>query len=167
MERHLTTSTVGSGTPSERLAAASAGGSNRRFDKNTGSGAWQEPGLVLRSVRSWTHTLVLTGELTHSSASALELAMERLCEEGVTDITLDLRRLTHIDATGVAVIAFRCGLCERQGYGCQLIPGPRSIQRAFERAGAIDSLPFQEDELAARRPLVSISAQRLRDGCEQ
>jgi len=31
--------------------------------------------------------------------------LERLCEEGLTGITLDLRELTYIVSTGVAVIA--------------------------------------------------------------
>jgi hypothetical protein len=51
----------------------------------------------------------------------------------------------------VAVIAFRCGLSKRQGHGLLLIPGSRCVQRAFEEAGVIDRLPFQEDVLAARR----------------
>jgi hypothetical protein len=51
----------------------------------------------------------------------------------------------------VAVIAFRCHLCKRQGHGCLLIPGPPFVQRAFAEAGVIDRLPFLEDEVAARR----------------
>lgn len=113
--------------------------------------AWNSPGLKLRSMNVRSHTVVLTGELTHRSANALELEIERLCDEGVTSITLDLRQLTHIDPIGVAVIAFRCGLCERQGLGFTLIPGSRFIQRSFEQAGVLDALPFQEDVLAARR----------------
>ncbi|MGO9762360.1 MAG: STAS domain-containing protein [Solirubrobacteraceae bacterium] len=117
-------------------------------------------------MRAWTHTLILTGELTHRSAHALEVEIERLCEKGVTSITLDLRQLAHIDATGVAVISFRCGLCTRQGYGFALIPGSRFIQLAFERAGVIDLLPFQVDEVAARRLRASTPGQRSRNGCE-
>jgi len=97
------------------------------------------------------HTLVLTGELTRRSAHTLEVEIERLFEEGVTSIALDLRQLRHIDPTGVAVIAFRCRLCKRQGNSIVLVPGPEPIQQAFAEAGVIDELPFQEDELAARR----------------
>ncbi|MGD0454785.1 MAG: STAS domain-containing protein [Solirubrobacteraceae bacterium] len=110
-----------------------------------------EPGLASRTARLWTHTLVLTGELTHRSAHALEVEIERLCDEGVTGITLDLRQLRQIDSIGVSVISFRCGLCQRQGLGFSLIPGSRLVQRAFERAGVGDLLPFQVDEVAARR----------------
>ena len=97
------------------------------------------------------HTLIPTGELTHRTAHALEVEIERLFEEGVASIVLDLRRLTRIDPIGVAVIAFRCRLGKRQGNGIVLVPGPQPIQRAFADAGVIDELPFQEDELAARR----------------
>jgi anti-anti-sigma factor len=111
-----------------------------------------EPNLALANATVWTHTLILTGELNRRSAHTLEAEIEHLCEEGVTGITLDLRGLTYIDWTGVAVIAFRCNLCKRRGFDFALIPGSPLIQRAFEQAGVGDSLPFQEDEVAG--PLV-------------
>jgi anti-anti-sigma factor len=96
----------------------------------------------LRSVASWTHTLRLEGELSHRTAHALEVEIEQLCEQGVTDITIDLRELRGIDPVGVAVIAFRWGLCERRGYGFRLIEGSAGVQREFARAGVLDLLPF-------------------------
>ncbi|HEY3865034.1 MAG TPA: STAS domain-containing protein [Solirubrobacteraceae bacterium] len=113
------------------------------------------------------HTLILTGELTRLSAHTLEVEIERLFEGGVTSITLDLRQLTHIDSLGVAVIAFRCRLYERQGHGFVLIPGPQFVQRAFAEAGVIDQLPFQEDELAARRLRAAAPVRMAREECEQ
>ncbi|HEX4189209.1 MAG TPA: STAS domain-containing protein [Solirubrobacteraceae bacterium] len=94
-------------------------------------------------VKLWTHTLVLTGELDRRSAHTLEAEIERLCSEGVTGITLDLRELSYIDWIGVAVIAFRCGHCKKRGCDFTLIPGSPSIQRAFDRVGVSDSLPFE------------------------
>ncbi|MCW3067492.1 MAG: hypothetical protein JWL67_117 [Solirubrobacterales bacterium] len=90
------------------------------------------------------HTLVLTGELDGSSAHTLEAAIEHLCAAGTRGITLDLRRLSRIDATGVAVVTFRSRLCQRRGYDFELIQGPSFIRRAFERAGVLDSLPFRD-----------------------
>ncbi|MGO9489164.1 MAG: STAS domain-containing protein [Solirubrobacteraceae bacterium] len=104
---------------------------------------------MLTSVNTWTHRLALTGELTHRSAHALEVEIERLCEQGVTEITLDLRELTGIDPVGVAVIAFRCGLCEKRGYGVALIRGRREVHRAFEQAGVADLLPFRDEATPA------------------
>jgi anti-anti-sigma factor len=159
MEPHLTMSTGSTSTRNEGsttaigvIRADAAVNGNTAFDSNRCAWPAQSespPGAEKVSV--WMHTLTLTGELTYDSAHTLEVEIERLFEEGVTGITLDLRQLTHIDPIGVGVIAFRSRLCRRQGHGFLLIPGPRSIQRAFERAGVIDRLPFQEDEVAARR----------------
>jgi anti-anti-sigma regulatory factor len=77
-----------------------------------------------------------------------------------------MRDLQKIDPVGVAVIAFRCGLCEKRGYGFRLIRGSRSVQRAFEQAGVIEMLPFQEDDAIAAARLGAI-AQRSLDACEQ
>jgi anti-anti-sigma factor len=128
--------------------------------------ASSEPSLVLASVSVRTHKLVLTGELDRHSAHALESEIERLCKEGVTGITLDLRGLTYIDSIGVAVIAFRSGLCKRRGYDFALIAGSQLIHRAFEQAGVTDLLPFQEDEVAAPRRRALVLAHGSRDGCE-
>ncbi len=148
------------------VPAGVANRTSRRFSKGARTKpAEDRAGVVLKSVSVWTHTLILTGELTGRSAHALELELERLCEQGVTDITLDLSQLSYIDETGVAVIAFRSGLCERQGYGFALIPGSRGVHEAFEQAGVSEMLPFREDEIAARRRRVSSSAARVR-GCE-
>jgi anti-anti-sigma factor len=128
-----------------------------------------EPSFGPTGVNIRTHTLVLTGGLDRRSAHALEVEIERLCEGGVTGITLDLRQLAYIDSIGVAVIAFRCGLCRRRGYDFAVIPGSRLIHRAFEQAGVTDLLPFQEvdaedprlpahdwDELAGERSSVGV-----------
>lgn len=114
--------------------------------------AWGEPRLALAPVSPWTHTLVLSGELNHRSAHVLEAEIDRVCEEGVTAIIVDLRGLTDIDSTGVAVIAFRSGLCRRRGYDFTLIPGSPAIHSAFEEAGMVDLLPFEADELTASEP---------------
>jgi anti-anti-sigma factor len=112
----------------------------------------------------WAHTLVLTGELTRRSAHALEVEIEDLCAKGVTAITLDLRQLTYIDSVGVAVISFRCGLCQRQGHAFSLLPGPRFVQRAFEQAGIADLLPFDDDHVEARRLSAVVSSPSACDG---
>jgi anti-anti-sigma factor len=114
-----------------------------------------------------THTLILTGALDGASAHALEAEIERLCAEGVTGITLDLRELTYIDLTGVAVIAFRCGLCQKRGYDFALIPGSRFVHRVFERAGVTHLLPFQRDDVAAPRVPALALSHRTRGGCDE
>jgi anti-anti-sigma factor len=127
-----------------------------------------ESAPTLTSVGVWKHTLILTGALDHHSAHELEAEIERLCEEGVTSITLDLRELTYIDSIGVAVISFRCGLCKRRGYEFAVIPGSRLIHRAFEQSGVTNLLPFEEDGSGAPARLPALALrERTRDGCEQ
>jgi anti-sigma B factor antagonist len=169
MKRHLTASAVGIATRNEGgnvggVANRTHTAVNRNTCTQPASGG---PSLVLARVSVRMHTLILTGELDYRSACALEAEIERLCEEEVTGITLDLRELTYIDSIGVAVIAFRCGLCERRGYDFALIPGSPVIQRAFEQAGVTDLLPFQEDDVAASRRPALVLGHRSRDGCEQ
>jgi anti-anti-sigma factor len=128
------------------------------FESNTRSQpASNEPSFAPARAGAKPHTLIPTGALDRRSAHALEAEIERLCEEGVTGIRLDLRQLTYIDSIGVAVIAFRCRLCLRRGYEFSLIRGSRSINRVFEKAGVSDVLPFQREEVAAPRPALVLA----------
>jgi anti-anti-sigma factor len=164
MKRHLTTSAVNIGR-THRGDIGLEEPETVRLEPDPPSQQQADGELVLTTVSTWSHTLILTGELTHRSAHALEVEIERLCEEGVTDITLDLRDLVSIDPVGVAVIAFRCGLCEKRGYGFTLIKGEQPVQRAFEQAGVLGMLPFQDaDEGAAR---LGTLGHRSLDACEQ
>ncbi len=119
-----------------------------------------ERNVALSSVGARMHTIVLIGELTHRSAHELEVEIERLCAEGVTGITLDLRELAYIDAIGVAVIAFRSGLCRRRGYDFALIAGSPLMCRAFEQAGVESVLTNDREEapVASKRALALAGA---------
>jgi anti-anti-sigma factor len=147
MKPHLTTPAV----DREKRRNGAAGGAVSHVGhppqatKRTRPGSG-EPRLVLAKKHVWTHTLVLSGELDHRSAHALEAEIERLCGEGVTGITLDLRQLSYIDPIGVAVIAFRCGHCHRHGFDVGLIPGSSAVQEAFDQAGVSDALPFRRGD---------------------
>ena len=112
-------------------------------EKQQPSGA-RDVSSLPRSLARRMHTLVLQGSLDRGSVHQLEAELERLCEEGVTGITLDLRGLTYIEAIGVSVVAFRCGLYRRHGYDFALVRGPRAVQRAFEQAGLSELLPFRD-----------------------
>jgi len=152
MKRHLTASARSRGTQNASSAGGGLAARRRKSYEESRDSKHPEPAagkrrLALASVRTRAHTLVLTGELTHRSAHTLEAEMERLYEDGVTGITLDLRDLTYIDSIGVAVIAFRAGLSERRGYDFELIQGPRMIHDAFQEAGLADLLPFRRDEI--------------------
>jgi anti-anti-sigma factor len=154
MNRHLTLSTMG------RHARSQGGAAQAIVDRTTATDgetslsrpAHTRPHLTLASARIWRHTLVLTGKLDYRSAPELEDEIECLCQEGVTNLTLDLRRLDEIDSTGVAVITFRSALCKRQGHDFAVIPGSRVIHRALAEAGATDLLTPERDESVVSLP---------------
>ncbi|HEV7529051.1 MAG TPA: STAS domain-containing protein [Solirubrobacteraceae bacterium] len=98
------------------------------------------------------HRLVLLGELDRASTATLEAAIEGLCERRVEGIMLDLSELSYIDATGVAVIAFRWRWCERRGCEFAIVPGSAAVQRVFELTGASARLPF----VAPEPPVVAL-----------
>jgi anti-anti-sigma factor len=89
-------------------------------------------------------TLALVGELDIASVDVLRGAVERMCSDTTTGITLDLRGLTFIDSTGLAAIVHASNLCDTNGYDFALIRGADSTQRLFELTGLIDVLPFRE-----------------------
>ncbi len=95
------------------------------------------------SIDERRHTLELGGELDIASVPILHAAIARISRAGsIRGITLDLSRLIFIDSTGLAEIILTSQLCERDGFELTLIPGPRPVQRLFERTGLIDALPF-------------------------
>jgi anti-anti-sigma factor len=158
MERHHMKMAVGviTGSDGDALADGVVAGTHTVFDNQRHAPAVPADALGPRKVPGRIHTLVLTGSLDRGSAHQLEAEIERLCEEGVAGITLDLRQLAHIEAIGVAVVAFRCRLCRRRGYEFALIRGSRAVQLAFERAGLGERLPFVHD----RKPLGQRAAVR-------
>jgi anti-sigma B factor antagonist len=90
------------------------------------------------------YTLALSGELELGSANTLQAAVARVCAGDLKSLTIDLSKLMFIDSTGLAAIILANKICERDGHGFWLIPGPRAVQRLFEITGLIDVLPFRE-----------------------
>jgi anti-anti-sigma factor len=117
-------------------------------------------------VKPWAHTLIVTGELNGRSAAELEAAIDELCDEGVTRLTLDLRQLEAIDSVGAAVLAFRGGLCERRGYGFAVIPGSPEMHAALAAAGVGGLAPDEPDDDAGRRIPALLLDSRLRGRSE-
>jgi len=106
-------------------------------------------------VRERQHTLALSGRLDHGSAHLLEAEIERMCEDGVTAITLDLRGLGEIDWAGIAVIAFRSAHCNRRGYHLEVIAGSEVLLAALTDAGV--------EHLVAREALDAAGEAQLQD----
>lgn len=104
---------------------------------------------ILSSEREGVYTLELAGELDIAAVPGLEARVRELSgQKDVRAITLDLGGLRFIDSTGLAAIVLASRLCAKHGQGFELIPGPRPVQRMFERSGLLDELPFRSPEPA-------------------
>lgn len=119
--------------------------------------------LTLTSEPLWSHKLILTGSLDHRTAAELEDEIECLCEEGVTTLTLDLRRLGVIDSVGAKAIASRGAVCKQRGRDFAVIPGSPVVHRALAEAGAESLLAGDPSQTDALRRAVIASASSSQD----
>jgi anti-anti-sigma factor len=102
-----------------------------------------------------SHTLSLSGELDIVTAPILEAALELLCEQGASEIVLDLHELAFIDSSGLRLILAGRQRCER--HGCDFaLTRPRPVaQSLFETTGVMGRLSFRARAFAdgiRRRP---------------
>ena len=153
MTHHLTLSTASQHARNQGDEVEAASDRTRASDgeANLSVAAYSGPHPTLASRPVWRHRLILTGKLNYRSASEFEEEVECLCEEGVTNLTLDLRQLDAVDPTGATVIAFCGAACRRQGHDFAVIPGSPVIHRALAEAGATDLLALDRNESVARR----------------
>ena len=149
MQRNLTSSTASHRAGNQGDVAALA--DPIRGEIGLSEATYARPHLTLGVPPVWRHKLILTGKLDHRSAPELDEEIECLCQEGVTILTLDLRRLDAIDSTGVAAIAFRGAVCKRLGSDFAVIPGSHVVRRALAEAGATDLLTPDPKESVVRR----------------
>ena len=91
--------------------------------------------LTLVPARLWSHTLILKGSLDQDSAAELEEELECLQQEGVTDLTLDLRQLDQLDSFGGQVITSHSAFFEGHGRRFAVLVSSPFIGRTLSEAG--------------------------------
>ena len=89
------------------------------------------------------------GELDLATAPKLELQLHELRDSGFRSIVLDLRRLTFMDSTGIALILREDRLASDRGHAFSLIAGPPAIQRTLNICGVLHRLPFEGSRAGA------------------
>jgi anti-anti-sigma factor len=153
MTHHLTLSTASrhARNQGDEVQAALDRTRASHGEANLSVAAHSGPQPTLASAPVWRHRLILTGKLDYRSASELEEEIECLCQEGVTNLTLDLRQLDAIDPTGATVVAFSGAACRGRGQDFAVIPGSRFIHGALAEAGATDLLTLNRNESVVRR----------------
>jgi anti-sigma B factor antagonist len=103
----------------------------------------QLPGFscVASAQRGGVTRVSVTGELDIATTPRLAAALSRP-PKGTELVILDLRQVTFIDATGLAVILRADSRLRGAHRGLALIPGPRAVQRLFEITGTDGQLDF-------------------------
>jgi anti-anti-sigma factor len=112
-------------------------------DSDTGTGWPSEESaepfeLELRRERDRV-TVVPYGELDLATSPRLAAQLDALVAAGVTDIVLDLTRLTFMDSTGLNLVIRHS---HRDGVGFRVIDGGQRVARVFDIAGARDGIRF-------------------------
>lgn len=116
------------------------------------------------TVSDGCHRLVLSGELDIVSAQELRSVILWLCSGAITTLTLDFRKLTFLDSSGVHVVLFANDLCHERGCDFFVVPGPAHVQRPFELCGPFPGLRFisnSEDDGASSTAVSDFDRQLL------
>ncbi|MDX6677464.1 MAG: hypothetical protein QOE31_1516 [Solirubrobacteraceae bacterium] len=103
------------------------------------------------------------GDLDTTTTGTLAAELQELRDAGFDRIVLDLRRLTFIDSTGIALILGEDRIARTDGHDFTLIGGSPAIQRVLEICGIAGLLRF-EPTSGEKRPGVAdasaVEAQR-------
>lgn len=92
------------------------------------------------------HTLVVIGEVDIATADPLTEAVQRICAQEASALTLDLRQVTFMDSTGLRATLTAWDLCKQHGREFSIIPGPQQVLKLFELTGLVSVLPFAADD---------------------
>jgi anti-anti-sigma factor len=89
----------------------------------------------------------LSGDFDMNATFTVEPALERVLDEpGLAALTVDLSDLSFIDSTGMGVLMRVHSDSTSRGVELALVPGPPQVQRVFETAGLLETLPFVDEE---------------------
>jgi anti-anti-sigma factor len=79
------------------------------------------------------------GEIDLATVERVRERLDELEDVGFHSIVLDLRKVTFIDSTGVALILVEV---RKSGIDFAVIPGPPQVQRLFELTGLLERVPL-------------------------
>jgi anti-sigma B factor antagonist len=86
------------------------------------------------------------GELDLTTADVVDGQLRELCDAGFERLLVDLRGVSFMDSTGLALLLRWARTAEADGIVLQLYPGGPGVMRVIELADVGDALP-----LVARR----------------
>ena len=88
--------------------------------------------------------LELGGELDLGSAPLRERHLTEMEDESSGRVLIDLRNLTFMDSTGLALLIRAEQAAQNNGHQLRLRRGSKQVQRLFELTGVVDRLTFDD-----------------------
>jgi anti-sigma B factor antagonist len=88
--------------------------------------------------------LELRGELDLASAPLLEQQLTELEDESSGRVLIDMRNLTFMDSTGLALLIRAEQAAQNNGHQLRLRRGSKQVQRLFELTGVVDRFTFDD-----------------------
>jgi len=96
------------------------------------------------AVEEARHVITLGGELDIASAQMLEATIADACEQGASEIVLDMAGIDFMDSMGLNAIIRGRELCEEHECALVLTPAQRPVQRVFETTNLLRRLSFRK-----------------------
>src|SRR5829696_8667259 len=90
--------------------------------------------------RGGTAVLSLSGELVFETARKVERELRNLEERKPNSLAIDLRGLSMIDSTGLALVVSADSRARGEGRRLIVVEGPDSVQRVFRMTRLDDRL---------------------------
>jgi anti-sigma B factor antagonist len=97
-------------------------------------------GCEIRQARA-SAVVEVAGELDLATVDMVRTALALLVERRRA-ITLDLRRLTFIDSTGLRLILEIDAMARQDGFNFAVVRGPHAVQRIFAISGVEEHIVF-------------------------
>jgi anti-anti-sigma factor len=91
-----------------------------------------------------TDVVAPVGELDLATAHRLGAALAAAAHHGAPRVVLDLRRLTFVDSSGIAIIVKLKRHFAAEGVSFGMVKGGDAVQRAFALSAVEPLLPWTE-----------------------
>lgn len=97
----------------------------------------------LQVMSDGSHVLIaLHGELDIAAEPQLAAELASIVASRPAAVTVDLRKLTFLDSTGLRALLTLREECERLGCGLVLVRGDTAVQRTFDVSGVAPHFVF-------------------------
>jgi anti-anti-sigma factor len=84
--------------------------------------------------------MVLTGELDLSCVKRFRETLAKMASDDPADLIVDLRSVTFIDSTGLALLIKTDAMAREEGFHLHVVRSPTEIVKAVFEASGVDKL---------------------------